>query len=181
MTAAEVSAAVSALRIEDLERATGRPRNSPGWGRLVAIRTKGIVTFEGACVFVEAGRTRVAPDSSYAREYPELFRPADRRDKATACIHRRNLHGAIRRLEAELRDAPPEMYGLTVRERPKKWGLEVAKAGATERDRRPIAHIAASQTSHRALCGAPMQGISAPRGVAQCFRCAEQWGDRGPS
>lgn len=94
--------AVSALPIEDLERITGRPRNSPGWGRLVAEKDK------------------------------DLFRPADARDKATASIHRPNLQEAVRRLEAELREAP-----------------------------------------RRALCGAPMLGIPAPRGVAHLSRCAE--------
>ena len=194
-----MNALLPALRFEDLERITGRPRNSPGWGRLVAIRTKGITTSEGDVAFVEAGKTRVAAESIYAREYPELFRPADRRDNATANIHRRNLQLEIRRLESELQSAPSsETYGLAVPAPPKTWELAASKrprrkmaraaarfrdsltveelAVAAQRERRPVAHIAAPQTPHRALCGAPMRGIPAPRGVAHCSRCADLWG-----
>jgi hypothetical protein len=114
----------SALRIDDLDRSSGRPPSSPGWGRLVAVKDKGIPTSDGACAFVEAGRTRVAADSIYAREHPYLFRPVDRRDKRTAVMHRRNLQRHMRQLEAELRrPTAASAYGLIVATPPRTWEL----------------------------------------------------------
>jgi hypothetical protein len=119
----------AALRVDALGQLTGRPRNSPGWGRLLAVKNARVLTSEGDHAIIGAGRDRVAPDSSYAQEYPELFRPADRRDKATAVAHLRNLTRAMARLEGELRTAPPSVHGLDVAAPARAWELGTNRSG----------------------------------------------------
>ena len=196
---------VGAMRMDALEQLSGRPRNSPGWGRLVAVKDAMILTSNGDYAIVEAGRDRVAPDSSYAQD-PEVFRPVDSRDKRTAALHRANLERAMRRVEAELRNPPRRTYGLGAAKQPRTWELDAKRPrrnwalpdsrddGATRfreslltlddaatsgAGRSPIAHIAVPHVPRRALCGAPMQGIPAPAAAKRCSKCAELWAQGG--
>ena len=79
-----------------LAKGTARPRNSPGWGMLVATKT-GEFSPEGdpsERVIITAGTTLVSPDHWLAHERPELFTLRDRRDAGTYHAHCRNLQNA---------------------------------------------------------------------------------------
>jgi hypothetical protein len=84
-----------------LARGTGRPRNSPGWGMLVATRSGEFSPERDPSerVTITAGTTRVRADYWLARERPELFKLADRRDTRTYRSHTRNLEHARQELE----------------------------------------------------------------------------------
>lgn len=51
---------------------------------------------------------------------------------------------------------------------------------STRRTHHPgaIAHLAAPATPHRALCGAPLEGIQAPQDTDRCVVCSELSGRR---
>ena len=74
-----------------------RPNNSPGWGRLVALKNMKLRSPDGELVEFKAGVTHVAYDYWAIRARPELFRVADRRD--THEQHRRALEHAKQDLE----------------------------------------------------------------------------------
>jgi hypothetical protein len=84
-----------------LARGTGRPRNSPGWGMLVATRSGEFSPERDPSerVTITAGTTRVRADYWLARERPELFKLCDRRDTRTYRSHCRNLEHARQELE----------------------------------------------------------------------------------
>jgi hypothetical protein len=96
-----VSAAHFRLFQEAAAMRGGRPRNSPGWGMLVAVKSGAFVSSSDASehATIEAGKTRVSPDYWLARERPELFNLGDRRDTRTYNTHRRNLENARAELE----------------------------------------------------------------------------------
>ena len=80
---------------------TGRPANSPGWGKLVAVKTGAYVSERNPAdhVTIEAGSTHVSRDYWLARERPELFKPADNRDARTFREHGANLERKREELE----------------------------------------------------------------------------------
>jgi hypothetical protein len=94
------------LTVEDVLAALSRsrrPANSPGWGKLVAVKS-GVVTSKdgrGRCV-VHADTTYVVPEYRAAREHPELWRPADKRDTRTVRTHLRSLAHTRQELERSL-------------------------------------------------------------------------------
>jgi hypothetical protein len=90
---------------QQLERVTsGRPANSPGWGKLVAVKTGAYVSERNPAdhTTIEAGSTHVCRDYWLARERPELFKPADNRDARTYREHSANLERARHELERGL-------------------------------------------------------------------------------
>ena len=87
---------------QQLERVTtGRPANSAGWGKLVAVKTGAYVSERNPPdhTTIEAGSTHVCRDYWLARERPELFKPADNRDARTYREHRAHLERARQQLE----------------------------------------------------------------------------------
>jgi len=80
---------------------SNRPRNSPGWGMLVAVKSGVVVSPDGTeRDYIKANRRRVRPDHWIAKAYPEMFRPAcDKRDTGTRDAHKRNLEHVLRYLE----------------------------------------------------------------------------------
>jgi hypothetical protein len=94
---------------QQLERVTSsRPANSPGWGKLVAVKTGAYVSERNPAdhTTIEAS-THVCRDYWLARERPELFKPADNRDTRTFREHRAHLERARQELERRpTRQAP---------------------------------------------------------------------------
>jgi hypothetical protein len=91
-----------------LARGTGRPRNSPGWGMLVAVKSGEFSPERDPSerVTITAGTTYVSPDYWLARERPELFKLGDRRDTRTYRARTRNLEHARLELERERPTGP---------------------------------------------------------------------------
>jgi hypothetical protein len=103
-----------------LARLSGRPRNSPGWRMLEATKTAAVISRDGKQHdVITAGKTRLSTDHWLARERPEWFKPADRRDSRTYHEHRRMLDLAKRDLERELRTASV----LPARRKEQPWRL----------------------------------------------------------
>ena len=88
-------------QFELLQRKSGRPPNSSGWGMLVACKTGGYVSERNPAdhVDITAGKTHVCRDYWLARERPELFKPADSRDARTYREHAANLERTRKELE----------------------------------------------------------------------------------
>lgn len=88
-------------QFDQLQRAAGRPPNSPGWHKLVAVKSGAYVSQRSPAdhTTIEAGKTHVSCDYWLARERPELFMPADKRDARTYREHSRNLARARQELE----------------------------------------------------------------------------------
>jgi len=81
--------------------ASGRPRNSPGWGMLVATKSGGFRSKRDPAerTEIKAGITYVSPDYWLARERPELFKLGDHRDTRTHRTHSRALKNAREHVE----------------------------------------------------------------------------------
>ena len=64
-------------QFDQLQRAAGRPLDSPGWGKLVAVKTGADVSERNRAdhTTIEAGSTHVGRDYWLARERPELLKP----------------------------------------------------------------------------------------------------------
>jgi hypothetical protein len=91
-------------QFDQLQRAAGRPLDSPGWGKLIAVKTGAYVSERNPAdhTTIEAGSTHVCRDYWLARERPELFKPADNRDARTYREHSANLERARKELERRL-------------------------------------------------------------------------------
>jgi hypothetical protein len=77
-----------------------RPPNSPGWGLVECVKTGELKSRNGKEVCrVIAGRTRVVAGYWAAVQWPEFFRPCDKRDVRTISSHRSNLQRAQQELE----------------------------------------------------------------------------------
>jgi hypothetical protein len=75
---------------------SGRPPNSPGWGMVECVKSGELKSRNGREVCrVTAGTTRYWA----VRQWPEFFRPIDKRDTRTAAAHRGNLERAQHDLE----------------------------------------------------------------------------------
>jgi hypothetical protein len=77
-------------------------RGDPGcWGMLVACKTGAYVSERNPAdhTTIEAGSTHVCRDYWLARERPELFKPADKRDARTYREHRAHLERTRQELE----------------------------------------------------------------------------------
>jgi hypothetical protein len=99
-----------------------RPPDSPGWGRLVALRSTKLRSPDGELVELKAGVTHVAYDYWAVRARPELFRVADRRDTRSVREHSRALDHVRQELERGRTRArprsgvlPPRAGGSTFR------------------------------------------------------------------
>jgi hypothetical protein len=121
---------------QQLERVTGgRPANSPGWGKLVAVKSGAYPSERNPAdhTTIEAGKTHVCRDYWLARERPELFKPADKRDARTYREHRANLERAQQELERARRTRTATRTGvLPTRKRAETWRLPSAPS------RRPL-------------------------------------------
>ena len=93
-------AAIAALLFS---RAPHRPLNSPGWGKLVAVKSGTLTGPDGEREQIKAGVDHVIPDHWLATRYPQFFKPCDRRDTLTHVEHRRNLERANRQLQGTTR------------------------------------------------------------------------------
>ena len=88
-------------QFELLQRKGGRPPDSPGWHKLVAVKSGAYVSERNPAdhVDITAGKTHVCRDYWLARERPELFMPADGRDARTVREHSANLERTRQELE----------------------------------------------------------------------------------
>jgi hypothetical protein len=77
----------------------GRPANSPGWGMLEATKSGAFTSKGGERTTITAGTSRVSSAHWLAREYPEAFRPCDKRDARTTREHQRSLAHVREELE----------------------------------------------------------------------------------
>jgi Zn-finger nucleic acid-binding protein len=93
-------------QLDQLQRAAGRPLDSPGWGKLVAVKSGAYVSERNPAdrTTIEAGSTHVCRDYWLARERPELFKPADKRDARTYREHRAHLERARQELRTRHAD-----------------------------------------------------------------------------
>ena len=98
-------------------QAGGRPRNSPGWGMLVAAKSATFVSQRDPSerTAITAGTTHVSPDYWLARQRPELFKLADRRDLRTARDHARSLANVRAELERGRTTSPKYRRGVLSR------------------------------------------------------------------
>jgi hypothetical protein len=117
----------AAKQVREVARPS-RPRNSPGWGMLVAVRSATITDGKGR-LRVEKDRSYVAPDHPLPICFPELFMPADPRNKVVAALHRSNLEAVERQLTSSAPERPAgrtrsDLYGFPsgTAERP-SWRL----------------------------------------------------------